>query len=60
MTTRFGEMLRLYRTVKNKTLRDVAPEMGISHATLQRIEKGEAFDVATLLKLFSWLLVKES
>jgi DNA-binding XRE family transcriptional regulator len=53
--TRFGEMLRLYRTVGGQTLRDVAPKVGISAATLMRIETGEAFDVATLMKLWTWL-----
>lgn len=54
--TRFGEMLRLYRTVRQLSLRDVAPAIGIGHATLMRIETGEAFDADTLLKLWTWLL----
>lgn len=54
--TRLGEMLRLYRTVGNRSLRDLAPQIGIGHATLMRIETGEAFDAATLLKLWTWML----
>lgn len=54
--TRLGNMLRLWRTVNNWTLRDVAPGIGIGHATLMRIEAGEAFDAATMLKLWTWLL----
>jgi transcriptional regulator with XRE-family HTH domain len=54
--TRFGEMLRLYRTVYQMSLRDLAPQIGTSPATLMRIEAGEAFDVATGLKLMTWLL----
>ena len=58
--TRLGAMLRLYRMVHGRTLRDVAPEIGIGHATLMRIEAGEAFDVDTLLKLWTWLLADEA
>ncbi len=56
---RLGEMLRLYRTVRNRSLRDVAPDIGISPATLMRIETGQAFDADTLLKLWTWLLGEE-
>lgn len=54
--SRLGEMLRLYRTMHQRTLRDVAKESGISHATLMRIEHGQAFDAKTLLALWRWLL----
>jgi transcriptional regulator with XRE-family HTH domain len=54
--TRLGAMLRLYRTVRGKTLRQVAPQIGIGHATLLRIETGKAMDADTLLKLWAWLL----
>lgn len=52
----FGEMLRLYRSVRGVTLRELAPDIGISHATLLRIECGLAMDAATLLKLWTWML----
>lgn len=54
--TRLGEMLRLYRTVGGLSLRELAPEIGISSATLMRIETGQAFDADTLLKLWTWML----
>lgn len=57
--TRLGKMFRLYRTVRGFSLRDVAPEIGIGHATLMRIETGQAFDAETLLKLWTWLLADE-
>lgn len=57
--TRLGEMLRLYRMVRGLTLRGVAPDIGIAHATLMRIEKGQAFDADTLLKLWAWLLMAD-
>lgn len=58
--TRLGEMLRLYRTVRGLTLREVAPAIGIGHATLMRIEVGESFDAATFLKLWTYLLAEEA
>ncbi len=53
--TRLGEMFRLYRTVRGLSLRELAPHIGIGHATLMRIESGEMFDAATLLKLWTWM-----
>jgi len=55
---RLGMMLRLYRTVQQRSLREVAPEIGISSATLLRIETGQAFDAETLLKLWRFLLAE--
>jgi transcriptional regulator with XRE-family HTH domain len=49
-------MIRLSRTVSQRSIRDVAREIGTSPATLMRIEHGEAFDVATLMRLLAWLL----
>lgn len=57
--TRLGEMFRLYRTVRGLSLRDVAPDIGIGHATLMRIETGQAFDADTMLKLWVWMLAAE-
>jgi DNA-binding XRE family transcriptional regulator len=53
-------MLRLYRTVREQTLREMAPLIGISSATLMRIEAGHAIDAGTLLKLWTWLLADEA
>jgi len=57
--TRLGEMFRLHRTVRGLSLRDAAAQIGIGHATLMRIETGQAFDAETLLKLWSWMLAAE-
>jgi transcriptional regulator with XRE-family HTH domain len=57
--TRLGEMFRLYRTVRGLSLRDIAPKIGIGHATLMRIETGQAFDADTLLKLWAWMLTED-
>ncbi len=57
--TRLGEMFRLYRTVRGLSLREIAPQIRISHATLMRIETGQAFDADTLLKLWTWMLTED-
>lgn len=54
--TRLGEMLRIYRTVNQQSLRDLAPQIGTSSATLMRIETGQAMDATTMLRLWTWLL----
>lgn len=58
--TRLGEMLRLYRTVRGVSLRDLAKDTGVGHATLMRIEHGQAFDVETFMALWRWLLSEET
>ena len=58
--TRLGEMFRLYRMVRGLSLRQVAPQIGIGHATLMRIETGQAFDAETLLKLWTWMLAQDT
>jgi len=54
-TTPLGEMLTLYRAARQLSGRDLAPRIGISHATLNRIERGEVCDVPTFLKLVAWM-----
>jgi transcriptional regulator with XRE-family HTH domain len=53
-----GEMLTLYRAARRWTVRDVAPRLGISIATLSRIERGHAMDAATMLKVWQWLIAE--
>lgn len=57
--TRLGEVLRLYRTIRGYTLREIAPQIGVSSATLMRIETGQGFAATMLLKLWNWLLEKQ-
>lgn len=40
------------------TIRDVAGEMGVSPATLSRVERGEECDGATLAKILMWQLAR--
>ncbi len=46
-----GEMLKSYRKLHDLGMRDVAKRIGISVATLSRIEAGKAIDGRTMLKL---------
>lgn len=55
-STRIAKLLRLYRNVNDIGVRDLAPEIGISIATLSRVERGHQMDLATWLKIQDWLL----
>lgn len=59
-TTNLGLCLRLYRQRKDLSVRQVAPGIGISHATLSRIERGYPTDQATFLKILNWLVQSDS
>jgi transcriptional regulator with XRE-family HTH domain len=48
-----GSDVRKHRT--NKTLRDAAHDIGVSAATLMRVEAGRVPDVETYGKLCTWL-----
>jgi len=56
VTNQLGEMLRLWRSVRGLGLREVAPRIGISHATLMRLEQGKPCDLPTWMKVQTWLL----
>lgn len=53
---RIGKLLRLHRNVRDIGVRELAPEIGISIATLSRIERGHVMDLATWMKVQKWLL----
>lgn len=57
--TNLSEMLRLYRTLRGLTVRQLAPQIGISHATLSRVERGREMDLATFEKLVIWFRKKQ-
>lgn len=57
---RIGKVIRRWRLMEERTLREVGKEMGISAATLLRIEQGEACDSGTLALLLTWLLAPET
>ena len=53
---RLGEIIRKWRIVQERTVRDLAAEIGISASTLSRIERGERMDAPTFMRLFGWLI----
>lgn len=52
---RIGKMLKVWRAWNEVSVRDMASEIGISAATLSRIERGYEMDARTLLKVIQWL-----
>ena len=61
---RIGEVLKAFRESRLKTvggklqtlsLQDIADEIGISKATLSRIERGYMCDAETLMRIFNYL-----
>jgi len=51
-----GDVLRKWRIMNERDLRGVAAEIGISAATLMRIEQGKDCDGQTLFTLLQWLM----
>ena len=52
---RVGECLKAWREKHDLTVRHFAPMIGISIATLSRIERGGQMDAETQLKLIAYL-----
>jgi len=52
---RLGAILRKWRAVQEISTRTLAAEIGISAATLSRIERDEDMDGKTLAKILNWL-----
>jgi transcriptional regulator with XRE-family HTH domain len=50
-----GVLLRAWREKHRMGIREAAKQIGISHATLSRIENGKATDGATLWRILNWL-----
>lgn len=55
---RIGIVLRKWRTMEERSIRDVAKEMGTSPATLHRIECGKPCDSGTMSSILLWLIGK--
>jgi len=51
-----GELLRLYRAVNKLGVRAMAKQIGVSAATISRIERGLPMDLNTWLAVQTWLL----
>ena len=65
---RLGEVLKAFRlsTLKHLSghskvlsLQDIADEIGISKATLSRIERGKMCDAETMHKIHTWMMEKQ-
>ena len=54
-----SEMLKLYRQSRDLSMRDCAKEIGVSCATLCRIEAGKDCDMKSFSKLLNWLMRHE-
>lgn len=56
---RLGEVIRRWRKMSDIGIREAAREIGVSHGTLSRIERGEAMEGTTLAKVLGWLMSSE-
>lgn len=52
---KLGEVIRKWRKMSDVGIREAAKEIGVTHGTLSRIERGEKMDAATLIKILNWL-----
>lgn len=57
---RIGRLIADYRWGNKISTRDLAKQIGMSSATLNRIENGENCDGATLVRLMTWLFNKNT
>lgn len=55
---KIGELLRSWRQKRDVGVRELAREVGVSHGTISRIERGEIMDAVTMIKLMRWLFEK--
>ena len=53
---RLGTVMRRWRLMEERTLRNVAKEIGVSAATLMRFEQGQDLSGTALHKILLWLL----
>ena len=53
--TNLGAMLRCFMAMERLSMRKLAPQIGISPATLHRLCAGYAMDAVTLLKVINWM-----
>ena len=52
---KLGEVIRRYRLMVELSLRELGQEIGISAATLMRLEQGRDPEGRTLAKILVWL-----
>ena len=54
-----GKVLRSYRVLREIGVRDLGKEIGVSAATISRIEQGKPCDGRTFVKIFNWLFKEQ-
>lgn len=54
--TNLGAMLRTFMAMERWSMRKLAPQIGISPATLHRVCAGHGLDADTLLKVVNWMV----
>jgi hypothetical protein len=54
--TNLGAMLRCFMAMERWSMRKLAPEIGISAATLHRVCSGYAMDADTFMKVTNWMM----
>lgn len=55
-----GTMIRCWRRIEDVGIREAAKQIGVSHGTLSRIERGDQMDAYTMMKLLRWLFEKSA
>lgn len=56
---KLGEVIRRWRKTSDLGIREVALDIGVSHGTLSRIERGEEMTGDTLAKVLTWLFASD-
>lgn len=51
--------MRSWRQKRDIGARELGQELGLSHGTVSRIERGEQIDGTTMMKLIAWLFTAE-
>ena len=55
---RLGYVIADYRWANRIGVRDLAKQIGCSHSTLNRFERGDNCDADTLIKILGWLMAE--
>lgn len=55
---RLGQVIAGWRYAERIGVREVAKKIGVSAATLNRIERGENCDASSLAKILNWLFAE--
>lgn len=50
------EAVRMWRSIENVTLRDLAKEIGITHTVLHRFETNKEINAENFRKILRWML----